>query len=272
MKKYPGIILAAAASVMITSCSPLLGGNTKTTGAGADKEAETTEAQTDLIKIENETDPEPSSEPETTPEAETEAAGSEEKPGETEAVPVYSVTAVKKTMYVTQPVHVRASYTTKSDVLTSFGTGRKVSVTGQSANGWMRISYSGGEAYIYKKYLSEAKPKNAAESGNGAANTALDPTGESTSSGQSGTNSSNSANTPNSTNTPTTPNTSTTTSPTTPAGTPSGSNESIPIVEPSPLTPSAGMQNTNSTAGPGSTYGPGSGTGSGIITSIGPGA
>ena len=147
-------------------------------------ESGTTEAQTDMIKIENETDPEPSSEPETSPEAETEAPVQESKPRETEALPVYAVTAVQKTMYVTQPVHVRASYTTKSDVLTSFGTGQKVAVTGQSANGWMRITYKGGEAYIYKKYLSSSKPES------GTRETAAAPSGDNAGSGQKDSNSS----------------------------------------------------------------------------------
>lgn len=73
MKKYPGIILAMTTAVMITSCSSVFnGGNTKSTGEHAASESGTTEAQTDMIKIENETDPEPSSEPETSPEAEPE--------------------------------------------------------------------------------------------------------------------------------------------------------------------------------------------------------
>ena len=95
-------------------------------------------------------------------------------------MPVYAVTAVQKTMYVTQPVHVRASYTTKSDVLTSFGTGQKVAVTGQSANGWMRITYKGGEAYIYKKYLSSSKAGERHQ-GDG-----IGPSGDNTGSGQKG--------------------------------------------------------------------------------------
>ena len=106
MKKYPGIILAMTTAVMITSCSSVLnGGDTKSTEEGAASESVTTEAQTDAIKIENETDPEPSSETETSPEAETSAPSQESKPRETEAMPVYTVTAVQKTMYVTQPVH-----------------------------------------------------------------------------------------------------------------------------------------------------------------------
>ena len=251
MKKYPGIILAMTTAVMITSCSSVFkGGKTKSTGEHAASESGTTEAQTDMIKIENETDPEPSSEPETSPEAETEAPVQESKPRETEALPVYAVTAVQKTMYVTQPVHVRASYTTKSDVLTSFGTGQKVAVTGQSANGWMRITYKGGEAYIYKKYLSSSKPES------GTRETAAAPSGDNAGSGQKDSNSSGSQ------------------KPSAPSG-PSvpGGNDDIPIVEPSPLTPSVGTQNTNSTAGPGSSTAPGSGNGSGTgtITAIGPG-
>lgn len=165
-------------------------------------------------------------------------------------MPVYTVTAVEKTMYVTQPVHVRASYTTKSEVLTSFGMGQKVSVTGQSANGWMRISYQEGEAYIYKKYLSSSKTERETQEASSA------PAPENTPTGQNGSNSSNTQN-------PSVPS-----SPPVPGG-----NDNIPIVEPAPLTSSAGTQNTNSTAGPGSSTAPGSsnGTGAGRIPSFGPG-
>ena len=99
MKKYPGIILAMTTAVMITSCSSVLnGGDTKSTEEGAASESVTTEAQTDAIKIENETDPEPFSETETSPDAETSAPSQESKPSETEAMPVYTVTAVQKTV------------------------------------------------------------------------------------------------------------------------------------------------------------------------------
>lgn len=251
MKKYPGIILAMTTAVMITSCSSVFnGGDTKSTKEGAANESVTTEAQTDIIKIENETDPEPSSEPETSPEEETTAPAQEPEPGETEAMPDYTVTAVQKTMYVTQPVHVRASYTTKSEVLTSFGTGQKVSVTGQSANGWMRISYKGGDAYIYKKYLSSSKTERETQEASSASLPENKPAEQ---------NGSNSTNTQN----PSVPS-----SPPVPDG-----NDNIPIVEPAPLTSSAGTQNTNSTAGSGSSTAPGisNGTGAGRFPSFGPG-
>lgn len=283
MRKYPGVLLALTTAVMITSCSSLFqGADEKSTEENGTKEAVTAEAEpeTAAIKIENETEPESETVPETSEAVEAEEAAPAKKPEETEAAKVYAVTAMKKTMYATQPVHVRASYTTKSEVLTSIGTGHKVAVTGMAANGWMRISYQGSEAYIYKKYLSESKP----ETGNGSGSAASGSAGTDSSSGNSAngnTSTGNSSNgnpsngNPSNGNTPSgnTPNGSSTNgNSTAPAGpsVPAGE-ENIPIVEPSPLTATTAPQNTNSTAGPGSYTAPGAGSTGGIISPVGPG-
>jgi len=78
---------------------------------------------------------------------------------ETTAAKVYKVTDVKKTMYATGSVRVRASYTTSSDILAALSKGEKVEVTGQSENGWMRVNYKGNVGYVSKDYLTETAPK-----------------------------------------------------------------------------------------------------------------
>lgn len=86
----------------------------------------------------------------------------------TTEMPVYQVTPMEKTMYAVKPVNVRAGYTTGTTVLSSLKAGQEVEVTGMSENGWIQIKFNGGEAYVYKTYLSESKDdvetKAAAES------------------------------------------------------------------------------------------------------------
>lgn len=159
MKRYC-FTIAILTAFMLSACSGINREPVESTG-----EPSVVEADTEPIRIESEKKSEAATEEmesEGDPSAVTSgeggtAAAAENVPAETEAPVVYAVTALQKTMYVTQPVHVRASYTMKSDVLTSFGTNQKVEVTGRSANGWMRIVYNGKDAYIYQKYLSESR-------------------------------------------------------------------------------------------------------------------
>ena len=76
----------------------------------------------------------------------------------TTAAQQYTVTDVKKTMYATSSVRVRSGYSTSSDVLGALAEGEKVEVTGESANGWMRVNYKGHVAYVSKSYLTETAP------------------------------------------------------------------------------------------------------------------
>ncbi|MEG0689505.1 MAG: SH3 domain-containing protein [Hungatella sp.] len=85
----------------------------------------------------------------TTPTTTTEAATTEAK--------VYDVTSVNKTMYAIKPVNVRKSYSTESERISSLKAGQEVSVTGEAANGWIRIQFDGQEAYVYKTYLSTSR-------------------------------------------------------------------------------------------------------------------
>lgn len=229
MRKFRAVIMAVAAAMMVTSCSSILkNGELESQKESMTEEAEAQEPETGMIRIESETDAatEAVSEQETEFLAEPETVSATNTKETETAAKAYSVTALQKTMYVTQPVHVRASYTTQSEVLTSLGTGHKVTVTGISENGWMRIKYNGNEAYIYKKYLSEKK--TSAKSSAGSAVKEKETAGV-------------------------------------PANDPSGSTE-IPIVEPSPITPSVGSQGSLPSVGPGASTSPVTGT----VSSVGP--
>ena len=157
--------IAILTAFLVSACS-VPGGKPADQSTG---ETTVTEAGTEPIRIESETESEAPSAPvesEENPSVQPSGADqtsetkTESKTKETQAAKVYSVTAFQKTMYATQPVHVRASYTMQSEVLTSIGTNQKVEVTGRSANGWMRIVYNGKDAYVYQKYLSESRSES----------------------------------------------------------------------------------------------------------------
>ncbi|MCI8837960.1 MAG: SH3 domain-containing protein [Hungatella sp.] len=94
---------------------------------------------------------------------------------ETTAAKTYKVTDVKKTMYATASVRVRSSYSTGSDVLAALADGEKVEVTGQSENGWMRVSYKGHVGYVSGSYLSDTPPATKSAS-SGQSNSQSKPT------------------------------------------------------------------------------------------------
>ncbi len=77
---------------------------------------------------------------------------------ETTAAKVYEVKDVSKTMYATASVRVRQSYSTSSDVLGALDKGEQVKITGESANGWMRVEYKGQSGFVAKSYLTDTKP------------------------------------------------------------------------------------------------------------------
>lgn len=134
--------------------------------------------------------------PETAATAASTAAASSASAGaavpETTAARTYKVTDTKKTMYATASVRVRASYSTSSDVLAALAEGEKVEVTGESENGWMRVSYKGNVGYVSKSYLTEKAPQTTSQTSAGQ-NTG--GTGSSGKGNASGTGSSNSSNT-----------------------------------------------------------------------------
>lgn len=81
---------------------------------------------------------------------------------ETTAEAVYEVRDADKTMYAQTSVRVRASYSTSSEILGSLSEGESVQVTGESDNGWMRVSWKGQTAFVSKSYLSDDPPETSA--------------------------------------------------------------------------------------------------------------
>lgn len=276
MIKYRGILIAAAAAVMLCACS---GKSDEPVKENTEASAETQSRKAE-IQILDET-PAPSQPETSTQESiqETTGAAGEEKEGqvaggtkaagtgaagatavkETEAARVYSVEAFEKTMYATANVNVRTSYTTKSEVLTSLTPGQKVKVTGRSANGWMRVIYEGRDAFVYQKYLSDNVP------GSGQAVTSPTPSGRDSS--PAGSESSPSGNLE--------PAPGVTTYPGNQAEDPPASPGQIPIVEPAPVMTAPGQAGTGSSvtqAGPGMiSPGGGSSRSETVVPGTGPG-
>lgn len=62
-----------------------------------------------------------------------------------------------KTMYAIKSVRIRESASTDSAVVGGLTPGQDVKATGETSNGWIRISYDGGSAYVSKSYLSTSK-------------------------------------------------------------------------------------------------------------------
>lgn len=97
----------------------------------------------------------------------------------TKAAANYTVKDIEsKTMYATKSVRVRESASTDSAVVGGLTPGQDVKATGETSNGWIRVSYNGGSAYVSKSYLSTTKPDTAKETtaakkttGNSSSNT-----------------------------------------------------------------------------------------------------
>ncbi len=195
---------------------------------------------------------------------------------ETTAAKVYKVTDVKKTMYATGSVRVRASYTTSSDILAALSKGEKVEVTGQSENGWMRVNYKGNVGYVSKDYLTETAPKPtetkavASNQGTSQSGTTTKPT-TTTGTNQSGTTTKPPTTTgTNQSGTGTKP-TTTTGNGTTPGGTtgPTANTGSSGTTSPGGATGPTANTGSSGTTSPGGTSGPTANTGSSGTTSPG---
>lgn len=61
---------------------------------------------------------------------------------------------VNETVYTTDRCNVRKSYSTSSDKITTLEKGTSLKRTGVASNGWSRVSYNGGTAYISSQYLT----------------------------------------------------------------------------------------------------------------------
>ncbi len=205
MRRKWGVLMAAAvAAVIITACGSGDGVVINGTTAAEDKESSGAEATTDggeqssaadsnesLVESETpsaygakieivtgDTTAEAQTEPETTAApttaapttvAPTTAAPTTAAPttaAATTAAKEYAVWDVNKTMYAISSVRVRASYSTSSEVLGSLAEGESVQCTGESDNGWMRVSWKGHTGFVSKSYLSDTAPAGG-QSGNG---------------------------------------------------------------------------------------------------------
>lgn len=80
---------------------------------------------------------------------ETTEAKKEEKPAET---------IMNKKMYVQERCNIRDSYSKESNRVGGLDVGTEVTVIAEYSNGWYKIKYDGGEAYIKSAILRSAMP------------------------------------------------------------------------------------------------------------------
>lgn len=64
-------------------------------------------------------------------------------------------------------LNVRDSWNTNGKIIGRLSPGTKVSVTGFCSNGWVRISYNGGTAYVFGSYLVDSQGGSGSGSGTG---------------------------------------------------------------------------------------------------------
>lgn len=78
----------------------------------------------------------------------------EEKPTQTKK---------NETMYVQERCNIRSSYSVDSDRVGGLDAGAEVTVVAEYSNGWYKIKYDGGEAYIKSGILRSTKPEEPEE-------------------------------------------------------------------------------------------------------------
>ena len=71
--------------------------------------------------------------------------------------PTYTIKEMSATKYAKQSVNIRKGPSTDYEKIGSLTMNQKVTVTGQADNGWYRISYNGGDAYVSGSYLVNEK-------------------------------------------------------------------------------------------------------------------
>ncbi len=67
-------------------------------------------------------------------------------------------TKKNETMYVQERCNIRSSYSVESDRVGGLDVGTEVTVIAEYSNGWYKIKYDGGEAYIKAGILRSTKP------------------------------------------------------------------------------------------------------------------
>lgn len=68
-------------------------------------------------------------------------------------------TKMNETMYVQERCNIRASYSVESDRVGGLDVGTEVTVLAEYSNGWYKIKYDDGEAYIKSAILRSTKPE-----------------------------------------------------------------------------------------------------------------
>ena len=94
---------------------------------------------------------------EETPSQQEEPKTTQEEPKNTEPSVTYK--DVNETVYATTDVNVRSGPSTSSSSLGSLYKNKSTTRTGIGSNGWSRVRYNGGIAYIKSDYLTTTKPK-----------------------------------------------------------------------------------------------------------------
>lgn len=72
-------------------------------------------------------------------------------------------TDVNETVYTTDRVNLRKSYSTSSEKITTLAKDTKLTRTGVASNGWSRVNYNGQTAYIYTQYLAKEETQKPEE-------------------------------------------------------------------------------------------------------------
>lgn len=70
-----------------------------------------------------------------------------------------SETKMNETMYVQERCNIRSSYSVDSERVGGLDVGTEVKVVAEYSNGWYKIEYDGGQAYIKSAILRSTKPE-----------------------------------------------------------------------------------------------------------------
>lgn len=81
-------------------------------------------------------------------------------PSEVEDIPWFTVDEKQGTMYATSSVNIRELPTIDSSKLGMLSYGNEIEISGICNNGWYKVVYGGGDAYISGNYLSDSKPES----------------------------------------------------------------------------------------------------------------
>ena len=69
-----------------------------------------------------------------------------------------SITEVNETVWATTAVNIRSGSSTSASILGGLAKNASITRTGVCSNGWSRVSYNGGTAYIHSDYLTKTNP------------------------------------------------------------------------------------------------------------------